>query len=145
MSDGIPPPIKGFFKQYRFLSNFHVADVEFEGIVYPSTEHAFQAAKTLNIEERKKVAAAPTPKESKYLGRRLKLREDWEEVRISVMEAVCRDKFTRHEILKACLLATGESYLEETNYWGDRFWGVDGTGENNLGKILMKIRSELRK
>jgi predicted NAD-dependent protein-ADP-ribosyltransferase YbiA (DUF1768 family) len=61
------------------------------------------------------------------------------------MEDCVRYKFTHHDDLRAKLLATGDSVLEEGNTWGDRIWGVyQGQGDNRLGKILMKIRAELR-
>jgi len=76
----------------------------------------------------------------------VKLRPDWDDVRIGVMEEVVRAKFNQNPHLAARLMATGQMPLVEGNDWGDTFWGVDvktGKGENNLGKILMKIRSEL--
>lgn len=136
--------IKGFFGPYRFLSNFHVADVMYEGLRYPSTEAAFQAAKSLDKEERLQIAILSQPKFAKRAGRRLALRSDWESVKDQVMYDVCLDKFTRHADLKKALLETGSAYLEETNTWGDRYWGVDGHGKNRLGQILMRIRDELK-
>jgi ribA/ribD-fused uncharacterized protein len=136
--------IPEFQGEYRFLSNFWPAEVLYEGITYPTAEHAYQAAKTLDVQERKRIAALPTPAEAKQAGRALKLRDDWEHAKFVVMEDVVRDKFTRHAELREKLLATGEATLEEGNTWGDTIWGVyQGKGENRLGKILMKIRSEL--
>ncbi len=140
--------IRSFKGEYAFLSNFYPCTVGYEGMKYPSAEHAFQAAKTLDIDQRLGMAVCPTPSEAKYCGRRLLLREDWEEVKIAVMLAVIRDKFTRnvaHENIRELLLATGDAYLEEDNAHGDRFWGtVKGEGRNELGKILMQVREELR-
>jgi ribA/ribD-fused uncharacterized protein len=130
---------------YRFLSNFWPAEVTYEGITYPTAEHAYQAAKTLDATERRRIAALPTPAEAKAEGRKLKLREDWETAKFVVMEDVVRLKFTSHADLREKLLATGDALLEEGNTWGDRVWGVyQGQGENCLGKILMKVRKELR-
>jgi ribA/ribD-fused uncharacterized protein len=142
------PKIAEFQGEYRFLSNFWPAPVEFEGLMYPSAEHAYQAAKTMDVNERKRIAALATPAEAKAAGRALKpplLRADWEEAKFDVMERCVRDKFTRSGDLRAKLLATGDAELEEGNTWGDRVWGVyQGEGENRLGKILMKVREELR-
>lgn len=136
--------IREFQGEYRFLSNFWPATVVFEGITYPSAEHAYQSAKTLDITERRRIAALSTPGEAKRAGRALTLRADWERVKFDVMERCVRDKFMRNADLRARLLATGDAHLEEGNTWGDRVWGtVDGVGENRLGKILMKIRDEL--
>jgi ribA/ribD-fused uncharacterized protein len=140
-----PAPIAEFQGEYRFLSNFWPAEVRFEGLIYPSSEHAYQAAKSLDPAERKRIAALPTPSAAKKAGAALKLRPNWDTEKFNVMETVVRDKFTRHADLRAKLLATGDSELIEGNNWGDRTWGVfEGKGENRLGKILMKIRAELR-
>lgn len=137
--------VKGFFGDFRFLSNFHIANVEYEGIIYPTTEAAFQAAKTFDIDERRKIAAMSEPKLAKRAGKRLKLRPDWESVKYNVMAQVCWEKFSKHSDLKQALLDTDDAYLEETNTWGDKIWGVsDGIGTNWLGKILMNIRSRLK-
>ena len=140
-----PAKITEFQGEYRFLSNFWPAWVTYEGITYPTTEHAYQASKTLDPEARKRIAALPTPAEAKAEGRKLKLRGDWETAKFVVMEDVVRLKFTRHADLRDKLLATGDALLEEGNTWGDRVWGVyQGQGENRLGKILMNVRDELR-
>ena len=137
--------IAEFQGDYRFLSNFYPAEVVFEGIAYPTVEHAYQSAKTLDMDERKRIAALKTPAEAKTEGRKLKLRDDWETVKFTVMEDCVRYKFTHNGELRDKLLATGDKILEEGNTWGDRIWGVyQGQGENHLGKILMKIRDELR-
>lgn len=136
--------ICGFFKDYRFLSNFEEAQVVYEGVKYPSSENAYQAAKTFNLDYKKRLKEC-SPSESKKISRSLEVRDDWEEVKLQVMEDVVRDKFTRNIRLKLELFKTGDKYLEETNYWSDRFFGVcDGVGHNHLGKILMKIREELK-
>lgn len=132
--------IKGFFGEWRFLCNFHVCPVYFDGILYPSTESAYMSAKTLDLEQRKAFESID-PSEAKKLGRTIKLRSDWEEVKYDVMSSVVFDKFYRHKELRDKLLSTGDAYLEETNHWKDLEWGVyDGVGKNYLGKILMGIR-----
>jgi ribA/ribD-fused uncharacterized protein len=137
-----------FQGEYRFLSNFWPAEVVYEAIAYPTAEHAYQAAKTLDTNERKKIAALASPAEAKTAGRALKLRDDWETAKFVVMEDVVRYKFTHHPDLRAKLLATGDAGLEEGNTWNDQIWGISppnsGKGENHLGKLLMKIRNELR-
>lgn len=136
--------VEGFFNEYRFLSNFHLIKIKYEGIVYPSTEHAYQACKTLDNAVRLEISKLKTPKEARRAGQKLKIRPDFDSVKLKIMEDINRLKF-KNEYLAGRLKSTGESYLEETNWWGDKFWGVcDGIGENNLGKILMKVRSELK-
>ena len=137
--------INGFFGDYRFLSNFHVAPVYFEGILYPSSEHAYQAAKTLDINIRKEFLNL-TCSESKRFGQTIGLRDNWDVIKYEVMYSVVFDKFSRNSDLKKLLIETGNKYLEETNHWGDIFYGVcNGVGLNILGKILMDVRSVLGK
>ena len=134
--------INGFFNEFRFLSNFWPAPIEVDGIHYPSVEHAYQAMKTFDSKERKLVAAQPTPRLAKHTGYLVQKRPDWDEVRVSVMEDLLRLKFQNPE-LRSALVMTHPHYLEETNTWGDVFWGVcDGKGENHLGMLLMQIREE---
>lgn len=66
-----PKPIRSFTGRYGFLSNFYPCKVEFEGAVYPSVEHAFQAAKTLDPDERIKFQSDVKPATAKAWGRKL--------------------------------------------------------------------------
>ena len=141
-----------FENEYAFLSNFHLSPIFFEGIEFPSVEHAFQAAKTLDRAQRKKIAAASTAAKSKKMGRAVDLRGDWESAKIVVMRALLETKFQDRD-LRETLLATGDEELVELNWWHDRFWGVctggqrcscDHEGENMLGKLLMALRKKIR-
>jgi ribA/ribD-fused uncharacterized protein len=135
--------IQGFTGEFRFLSNFYPAEVKVGNIVFPTSEHAFQALKSLNREDWVRFAALPTPGKAKREGRKLPLRPNWDCVRIPVMRLVLHRKF-QHPELREALLMTHPMELEETNTWGDTFWGVcDGVGENWLGKLLMELREEL--
>jgi len=136
--------VKGFNGKYRFLSNFYPSKVTLDGLEYDTVEAAFQAAKTDDVADRRAIREADKPAEAKRLGRKVTLRQDWEKVKIGVMEDLCRQKF-KQAAFKEKLLATGDAYLEETNTWNDTFWGVcRGHGKNHLGKVLMKLRDELR-
>lgn len=136
-------PIDSFQGEYRWLSNFHEQEVKMHGIFYPTNEHAFQALKADSLAQRLWVFEAKTPGEAKRRGQKVKMRADWDEVRLKVMMEINRDKF-RNPGLRDRLLETGERELIEGNTWGDRFWGVcDGKGENHLGKILMRVRTEM--
>jgi len=136
--------ILGFFPPYRFLSNYHVVDVLMpDGLTYPSTENVYQAYKLLSVEERKPFTTC-TPGEAKSMGQKVKLRGDWEHIKVSVMLSCLEVKFQNTELRKL-LLETSPKYLEETNNWGDKFWGkVDGQGQNMLGQLLMQIRERLK-
>lgn len=137
--------ILAFVDDFDCLSNFYYSSVHLDGVSYPTVEHAFQAAKTFAPKDRARIRACSNPAQAKGVGRRVTLREDWETVKIGVMEILVREKFTVHEDLKARLLATGKRRLVEGNTWGDAVWGVcGGRGKNHLGRILMRVREELR-
>ena len=136
--------IDKFTGKYRFLSNFYPARVTYGGVTYSTVEHAYQASKTLDIPERVLISAMPTPGNAKREGRHVTLRPDWENVKLVIMEELLQQKFAIPELRKA-LLDTGNSILIEGNNWGDSFWGTyHGIGANHLGKLLMKIREELK-
>lgn len=135
--------IDRFSHKYSFLSNFYMIYVHYEGLTYANSEAAFQAAKLLNNEDRKRFTSM-NPKEAKREGKRVPLREDWEEIKDNVMYEVCKSKFQNPDLAKK-LLDTGDEELVEGNTWNDTYWGVcNGEGQNKLGKILMRIREELR-
>lgn len=135
--------INSFKGQYSFLSNFYPVQVEIEGIVYPSVEHAYVAMKTMDIELRKQISLVETAGKVKRMGRTLNIRSDWDHIKLPVMFGLLRLKFQKPE-LKLLLISTSDSHLEEGNWWGDTFWGVcKGVGENNLGKLLMQVRQEI--
>lgn len=137
--------INSFRGSYEFLSNFYPATVEYEGLFYPTVEHAFQAAKTVSVYQRAGILGRSTPALAKRMGRQVTLRPNWEDIKIRIMESLVRQKF-RDKELKEKLLATGNEELIEGNWWGDTFWGVcRGEGHNHLGKILMKTREECQK
>lgn len=136
--------IDKFRGKYWFLSNFYESSIEDENITYPTVEHYFQAQKTLNREEKLKIAKATKPAKAKKIGRQVNLRKDWEDIKLQVMEKALRLKFQNPDLRKK-LIATGDEELVEGNQWGDRYWGVcNGSGKNKLGKLLMKIRKELQ-
>jgi len=137
--------VSGFNGPYRFLSNFWLCIVYLDKKAYPSLEHAYQAAKTLDEKERKQVRMAPTPGTAKRRGRQVTMREDWDRIKKRVMFKLVKDKFTRDESLGTKLLETRNVLLVEDNTWGDTYWGkCNGKGKNHLGKILMRVRHELR-
>lgn len=132
--------IRGFFNEYRWLSNFWPCPVEFEGDMYKSSEAAYQAAKCAYRGDRALFFDLDASA-SKRKGRQVPIRTDWNQIKLIVMKTILIDKFGRNEDLKQKLLATKDAYLEETNYWKDTFWGVyEGRGENHLGMTLMEVR-----
>lgn len=141
-------PILEFQKSYRFLSNFWSAELEWEGIVWPHSEAAYQAAKTLDWSERLVISRMHNPVDAKRAGKRVKLRPDWEEVKLKIMLEIVYAKFTQNPALREKLIATGEAHLEEGNNHRDLIWGVcppgSGKGQNLLGLVLMEVREKLR-
>ena len=136
--------IDSFSGKYFFLSNFYPCQVMYGPDVYSSTEHGYVAAKTTNPKYRSKIQKLETPRESKRFGRELTLSEDWDGMKLDVMEFLLRQKFKNGTRLAERLMETYGHELIEGNTWGDTFWGTcNGKGENHLGKLLMKIRHEL--
>ena len=139
-----------FENKYAFLSNFYASPFTHDGIMYPTNEHFFQAMKTLDIDERKKIAAAETPGLAKRMGRNVQLRSDWEKIKVDIMMLGLHLKFKDPE-LAAKLIATGDEELVEGNWWCDQFWGscncskhIRTPGRNVLGMLLMELRKELQ-
>ena len=137
--------ITEFRGEYAFLSNFYEVPVKYEGITYPSSEAAFQAAKCADVKARKAFQTM-TPLQAKRFGKKVLLRSDWEQVKLQVMADVLKSKFS-NKTLQNKLLATGTATLIEGNHWNDTFWGVSletGKGQNHLGQLLMHLRNELK-
>lgn len=146
--------IRAFEGEHRWLSNFWVAPIELiafrQSWSFASTEHVFQMAKLehtdIEISDQQElfeeVAALETPGQSKRFGRRIPHLnvESWNTARDRAMVHVLKAKFSQHADLREKLLGLEGYYLEEGNHWGDRYWGVDGTGKNRLGELLMELR-----
>ena len=141
--------IRGFFGEYAWLSNFHVAPVLFEGLLYPSSENAYQAAKVKPEFRHHFLTISPGKSKREWKKHPLldATSKDWDARKLEVMRELVRDKFTRNPELKAKLVATAPRYLEEKLWWKDTFWGVDIKlgGQNHLGLILMVLRDEFIK
>jgi len=141
-----------FVDEYQFLSNFYSSKFLYQGTFWRTVEHAFQAAKSKDLEMSEEIRKAESPTEAKRIGHRVDLRPDWEEVKVDIMTELVFRKFDQNEGLKKKLLATGDLKLEEGNTWHDNFWGNcycskcnNIPGENVLGIILEEVRDELRK
>ena len=131
-----------FRGKYYFLSNFSDSKIIINGITFLNGESAFHSFKDIS---RQSEFANLEPSIAKRKGRHVKLRQDWEEVKDDIMYQVVKAKFQQNNDLKEKLIATGDEYLEEGNTWNDTYWGVcKGRGKNMLGKILMRVRLELK-
>lgn len=138
--------IDSFRGEYRFLSNFWYAKTVYKGIEFPTSEHAYQAAKSSDERMWRYFATLETPGEAKKCGKMIDCRPDWEEVRVDIMLKLLQFKFSDVSLMDK-LVATGDAEIIEGNVWHDVFWGVcRGVGENRLGILLMGVRdTEIRK
>lgn len=141
--------IEQFRGQYFFLSNFYNAPVTYLGLTYQNNEAAFQSAKVIGTkqESQRQAFTHLAPNEAKRKGRHVLLRSDWEKTKDQVMYEIVKNKFTNNLDLQEKLLATGNAILTEGNTWHDVYWGYDmrqKRGQNKLGKILMRVRQELK-
>lgn len=146
-----PSPIWFFEKEGPFneFMNNSPHTVFYNGKMYPSGEHLFQAHKFLknapHLAEhiRAQASSRGAWEEATYL--RHQQRNDWFDVNIGCMDAVLEAKFTQHAPLHALLLSTGDRELINANpvdgFWG---YGPDRHGRNELGKCLMRLRTKLR-
>lgn len=136
--------IRFFRDEWFFLSNFYNAPILYKGIKYKNSEAAYQAQKCPErIDEFRHLSA----QDAKTLGKKVTIREDWDTVKDNIMYEIVKCKFTQNPDLTAKLLATKDFEIIEGNSWGDTYWGVDfktNTGRNQLGKTLMRVRSELQ-
>lgn len=141
----MPTRIKTFHGEAAFLSSFWAAPITFDGIEFPTVEHAYQAAKTLDFHRRYEISKIATPGQAKRAGQKVTLRPDWENIKEQIMLELVILKFMTHRKLRDLLLSTGHAELIEGNTWGDTYWGVcNGVGQNVLGKVLMLVRGQLR-
>ncbi len=132
--------------EYGELSNFAPYPITLKGKRWPTSEHYFQAQKFANASDQEEIRRVSSPMIAARMGRdrKRKLRRDWESVKLGVMREAVEAKFRRHDDLRVLLLSTGEARLvehtENDAFWGD---GGDGSGRNELGRVLMAVRKRL--
>lgn len=137
--------IKGFFEEYRWISNFEDTPIIWMNLKFISVEAAYQASKCIDIKEAKKFTLM-TSKEAKKASKTIVERKDWKHIKYNIMSQLVFQKFLTNIELRKKLIDTYPKYLEETNTWKDVYWGVyNGKGQNMLGKILMSTRDYFRK
>lgn len=140
--------IDSFRGQYAWLSNMTPVKIIYDGIEYPSVEHAYMSAKSHNMEWKSRCADGQiSARQIKAESRGIFVIENWHDIKLDVMRECINQKFSQ-EPYKTQLEETGDLYIQEGNWWNDTFWGVvikTGIGENNLGKLIMEKRDENRK
>jgi len=137
-----------FYDQwYDVLNNFSANAVELDGVLYPTSEHAYQAAKCTDPEGKKEIIGAKSPLLAKEVSNKKYAASkdpNWNNVKLNTMEHILRAKLKQHQEVHDALIKSGDEEIAEdspvNNFWGR---GKDGTGENQLGELWMKIRSEL--
>jgi hypothetical protein len=129
------------------FSNFAAYPVTLDGVLWPTSEHYFQAQKFHDEAQREAILTTESPMDAARMGRdrSKRLRENWESIKDEVMYRVVLAKFAQHPGIRSQLLSTDDAPLVEhtknDSYWGD---GGDGSGKNMLGQILMRVREEIR-
>lgn len=140
--------INSFRGEYNWLSNMYSCNVEYKENIFKSVENAYMFAKADTSGEWLKFCLENPPNIVKKESKNIKIRKDWEDIKLKVMYELLVKKFTQ-EPFKTKLLNTGNENIQEGNFWNDLFWGVDlkqnpNVGENNLGRLIMYIRILLK-
>lgn len=137
-------------KPYGVFSNLYRRPIEFEGRVYPTAEHAYQAGKARRPEVKEWILAAPSPALLAMAAHGLyywDVTPGWSKTKFDRMKKILIAKFTQHQDLRDILLATGNKRLVESATVDNpvnRLWGeVNGKGQNMLGRLLIEVRAEL--
>ncbi len=140
-------PINFIETRFQDLSPFSAHEIVVDHIVCKTVEHGYQGLRIQPGPERDEILASRSPMDAWRAGQKYKnqpelLVEGYNKFKL--MERLCCEKLKQHPDVRAVLMATGNRQLLKV-YDSDYYWGtgVDGTGENQLGKIWMKLRDEL--
>ncbi len=142
--------IIGFYpREFYIFDNFSSFQVDYKGRRWPTSEHAYQAShffetapelveaifEARSAHDAYKIAKANADKAPK----------NWEEVKVGVMYEICKLKLAQNPYVLEKLSLSGDLDIIEDSpkddFWG---WGPKRNGRNELGKIWMKLRDELR-
>ena len=139
--------IRFYTPEYYVFNNFSAHAIEFRGELYPTSEHAYQTAKCTDPRGREAIRNARSPSQAKVLANetyRAAKDPDWGSKKVAVLEEILRAKLAQHPEAQEALRKSGNEDIVEDSptdyFWGE---GADGSGENMLGRLWMKIRSEL--
>ena len=132
--------------EYGCFSNFAPCPFSFDGKMWPTSEHFFQAQKFAGSDHEETIRRTKSPMIAARLGRsrKVRIRKDWESVKVEIMRRALDAKFRQNEPARRVLLGTGGAriveHTERDRFWGD---GGDGSGRNMLGQLLMELREKL--
>jgi hypothetical protein len=139
-------PIKFYTPKFYIFNNFSAHAIEFGGKLYPTCEHAYQAAKCTDSKGQEAIRNARSPLEAKRLANETygAARDpDWGNKKVAVVEEILRAKLAQHPEAQEALKESGHEDIVEDSptdyFWGE---GADGSGQNMLGKLWMKLRDE---
>lgn len=140
-------PIKFYTPEFYVFNNFSAHAIEFREKLYPTCEHAYQAAKCSDLVGQEAIRNARSPLEAKRLANetyKAAKDPDWKNKKVAVVEEILRAKLTQHPEAREALRKSGDEEIVEDSPT-DYFWGIgaDGTGQNVLGKLWMKLRAEM--
>ncbi|GAB4001692.1 NADAR family protein [Glycomyces albus] len=140
-------PVNFYTPKYYVFNNFSAHVIEFRGKLYPTSEHAYQAAKCTDPVGQEAIRNARSPSLAKTLANetyRTAKDPDWDRKKVAVLEQILRAKLAQHSEAQEALRETGDEEIVEDSptdyFWGE---GIDGSGQNMLGKLWMKLRDEL--
>ena len=139
----------GFYpREFYPLDNFSSFKVEVDGYLYVSLEEAFQSL--LFLPDYPEISDRIKKSHSAHEAQKI-MHENMDKVKYSNYEKVCiMEKLLRLKIeqnpyvLKKLLETKDYTIVEDSpkdDYWG---WGINRNGENQLGKLWMKLREEYR-
>ena len=141
-------PIKFYTPEFYVFNNFSAHAIEFRGKLYPTSEHAYQAAKCTDPQGQEAIRTARSPYQAKELANKTYKAakdRDWGSKKVAVLEEILRAKLAQHPEAQEALRKSGnEDIVEDSptdSFWGE---GADGSGQNMLGKLWMKLRDEKR-
>ena len=139
-------PILEFKNEYSFLSLNWIVDIKYQDLIYPSVQHAYQAAKFPEGSQRRlEIRDATTPGKAKRIGSRVSgVNPNWSNLKLTVMMDLLREKFKNKEC-RDLLLSTRGRRLVAGSYERNTYWGIyKGKGSNHLGNLLMLEREEIQ-
>ncbi len=150
LAEGVNDAIGFFPREFYCLDNYSAFKIEYDGWTYGTVEEAYQASAFKDVAPNivEQIRHAKSPYEAKQISRANsdKKRPDWDEKKLKVMDELLHEKVKQHPYVKEMLLKTKDYMIVEDSpkdtYWG---WGPNRDGENNMGKLWMKIRDEIIK
>lgn len=130
---------------YNCLSNFAAYQVQYDGEVWMTAEHAYQAQKFNDSELKDRIKNCSSAYAAKLFASEHEdeVHDDWLEVNASIMQEILQAKLDQHPDIKNKLGASRDMTIIEDS--DDKFWGrgPENNGENMLGKIWMELRKDI--